>query len=145
MIGNYRNKLDDKARLAIPAKLRTQLGSSIVISAGFDNTLEIRTKKDFDAWMDTLTSKGNLSSNARKLSRMILGNSFEVNLDKAGRALLPKELLSIVGIKKEAVLVAVGDKVEIHAAEQWDKLMSDSKALTKSLEEMADELAKEIK
>lgn len=143
MIGNYRNKIDDKARLTLPAKLRNELGGAIVISAGFDNTLEIRTQKNFKIWMDSLTSKGNLSSNARNLSRIILGNSFEVNVDKAGRVLVPKDLFGIANIEREVVLVAVGEKVEIHSAQQWDKLMQDSKALTKSLEQMADELAKE--
>lgn len=144
MIGNYRNKLDDKSRLTLPAKLRNELGADIVISAAFDNTLEIRTAKDFKDWMDTLTSKGNLSSNARQLQRLILGNSFEIKVDKAGRVLVPKELLTLAGVKKDVVLVAIGDKVEVHDAKQWDNLMSDSKALTKSLEQLADELAKEI-
>lgn len=144
MIGNYRNKLDDKSRLTLPAKLRSELGSSIVISAGFDNTLEIRTQDEFKTWMDSLTSKGNLSSNARKLARFILGNSFEITVDKAGRVLLPKELSSFAKLDKDVVFVAVGDKVEIHAAKQWDDLMSDSSALEKSLEEMADELSKEM-
>jgi MraZ protein len=61
---------------------------------------------------------GNLSSNARNLSRAILGNSFEVSIDKAGRVLLPKQLAEMVGIDKEVTLVGVGDKIEVHATEQ---------------------------
>ena len=41
MIGNYTNKLDEKGRMTIPAKLRNELGEAIVISYGFDNTLEV--------------------------------------------------------------------------------------------------------
>jgi DNA-binding transcriptional regulator/RsmH inhibitor MraZ len=48
----------------------------------------------------------------------------------------------MVGIDKEVTLVGVGDKIEVHATEQWTKLVSNPEALTKSLEEMAEELSK---
>ncbi len=143
MIGNYSNKLDDKGRLTIPAKFREELGKVVVISIGFDNTLEIRTSKSFEKWKESLTSKGNLSKNARNLSRAILGNSFELTLDKAGRALLPKQLIDLIKLTKDVTLIGVGDKVEVHSTKQWDDLTSDTETMTKSLEEMAEELSKE--
>jgi DNA-binding transcriptional regulator/RsmH inhibitor MraZ len=47
MIGNYINKLDEKGRITIPAKFRNELGGIVVLSYGFDNTLEIRSQKTF--------------------------------------------------------------------------------------------------
>jgi len=49
MIGNYKNKLDDKNRLTIPAKFRNELGLIVVVSYGFDNTLELRTSQSFNS------------------------------------------------------------------------------------------------
>ncbi len=143
MIGNYSNKLDDKARLTIPAKFRDELGSSIVASYGFDNTIEIRTSKSFEIWMKSLTSKGNLSKNARQLSRVILGNSFELTLDKAGRVLLPKPLIKLIGLDKEVTLIGIGDKIEVHPTKQWDNITSDTESMAKSLEEIAEALNNE--
>ncbi len=141
MIGNYKNKLDDKGRLTIPSKFRNELGDAIVISYGFDNTLEIRTKKAFDEWLASLIAEGNLSKNARQLQRLVLGNSFELTLDKAGRANVPKDLLNLVKIEKEVAIVGIGDKLEVHAAEQWDNSMSSAEDLAKSMEELAEALA----
>lgn len=142
MIGNYTNKLDDKGRLTIPTKFRDKLKSSIVISYGFDNTLEIRTVNSFDEWSNSLIAKGNLSKNARELQRLILGNSFEVDLDKNGRILLPKQLMELSKIKKEVSLIGVGNKIEIHPSKQWTELTSNVEKMTKSLEELAEELSK---
>lgn len=142
MIGNYQNKLDDKGRITIPSKFRKTLGNKIVISFGFDNTLEIRTSASFKEWSSLLVSKGNLSKSARQLSRIILGNSFEIDIDSSGRALLPKQLIDFVNIKKDVTLVGVGDKIEIHSFEEWEKSISDSKHITTSLEQLAEELNK---
>lgn len=142
MIGNYNNKLDDKSRLIIPAKFRNTLGSVIVISYGFDKTLEIRSLKSFEQWQESLTSKGNLNSNARNLSRLILGNSFDIEIDKSGRALIPSQLRDLVGLTKEVTLVGVGDKIEVHSSAAWNATINDQEAMAKSLEEMAQELSK---
>lgn len=143
MIGNYSNKLDDKGRLTIPSKFRNELGELVVISYGFDNTLEIRTSKAFEEWSNSLVEKGNLSSNARNISRIILGNSFEINLDKSGRVLLPKQLIEIVKLSKEVTLIGVGNKIEVHSTNTWDNFTSDSEQMTKTLEQMAEDLSKE--
>ncbi len=143
MIGNYKNKLDDKGRLTIPSKFRNELGEVIVISYGFDNTLEIRTKKAFDDWSDSLIAKGNLSKNARALQRMILGNSFDLSVDKAGRINLPKELISMTNLEKEVSLVGIGDKIEVHSASQWDAKNNSAEDLATSMEELAEALANE--
>ena len=143
MIGNYKNKLDEKGRIIVPAKFRKELGSFIVVSIGFDNTLEIRTSKSFEKWSETLSKKGNLSSNSRHLSRFILGNSFEVTLDKAGRALLPKQLTEIVKLTKDVMLIGIGDKIEVHSSKQWEDLTSNPEKMAKTLEQMAEELSKE--
>ncbi len=137
MIGNYKNKIDDKGRMTIPAKLRDELGIDIVVSLGFDSTLEMRTAEEFKAWSDSLINKGNLNINARKLQRMVLGNSFELSVDKSGRVNMPNDLLSLLKIDKEVVLVGVGNKVEIHPAEAWEEANKNPEDLSKQMEELA--------
>ncbi len=143
MIGNYKNKLDEKGRITIPSKFRDELGAEIVISYGFDNTLELRTAKAFKEWIDTLSAKGNLNKNARQLSRLILGNSFDLTVDKSGRINVPNDLLEKANILKEVSLVGIGDKIEIHASEQWDSINNDADNLAASMEELAEALSGE--
>lgn len=143
MIGNYKNKLDDKGRLTIPSKFRNELGEVVIISYGFDNTLEIRTKKAFEQWSNSLVAKGNLNKKARELQRIVLGNSFDLSLDKAGRINVPKELMQLAGIEKEVSIVGIGDKIEVHSASAWDKTMSNAEELAASMEELAQALSEE--
>lgn len=143
MIGNYKNKLDDKGRLTIPSKFREELGDTIVISYGFDNTLEIRTKEAFQEWSNSLIAKGNLNKNARQLQRIVLGNSFELTVDKAGRINVPDNLIGLAKIEKEVSLIGIGDKVEVHASSRWDSINEDAEDLATSMEELAEALAGE--
>ena len=143
MIGNYKSVLDEKNRITIPTKFREELGSFIVVSYGFDKTLEIRSSKSFEKWVETLSKKGNLASDSRKLSRIILGNSFNVTLDKAGRALIPKNLTGLINLTKEAMIIGTGNKLEIHTKEQWDDINSNPEEMAKILSEMAESLSKE--
>jgi MraZ protein len=48
LIGNYQNKIDEKGRMTIPTKFRADLTESVVISYGFDKTLEVRGTDAFE-------------------------------------------------------------------------------------------------
>ncbi len=123
MIGNYNNKLDQKGRIMIPAKLREELGKKVILSLGFDSTLEIRNPNDFDAWVAQLNKNNTLNKDARIILRAILGNSFELNVDGHGRINIPQTLINSINLKDDVVLVGVNDKIEIHAAEKWNAFM----------------------
>ncbi len=123
MIGNYQYSLDSKGRLAIPSKFRKELGTKIVLSLGFDQTLEIRREIDFKNWTNFLLEKSSMNKNSRLVSRTVIGNSFEVSLDGQGRILLPKLLLEQVGINKKVQIVGVGNKLELHSQDKWEKVM----------------------
>ena len=40
-LGTYTNKIDDKNRMAVPAKFRDQLGGKCMLTKGFDECLYI--------------------------------------------------------------------------------------------------------
>ncbi len=143
MFGNYNNKLDDKGRLTIPSKLREELGTEVVISFGFEKVLEVRTKKEFEIWSQSLLDKGNLSKNARDLQRAILGHSFELSIDKAGRVNVPDSLIALSKLSKEVTLIGVGNKLEIHSADNWANFADDGDALSNLMEDLANKLEEE--
>lgn len=113
MFGNYSRTLDDKNRVTMPSKLRDLLGNVCFITLGPDNVLEIRDEKSFALFRDKLMSPNMLNAGARQLARLLLGRSFEVELDKAGRISIPEQTLIQAGITKEVIFVGVGNKVEL--------------------------------
>ncbi len=123
MIGNYKNKLDQKGRIMIPAKWREILEEKIILSLGFDSTLEIRNPDDFNIWVELLEKNNTLNKDTRIILRAILGNSFELNVDTQGRINLPQTLINSAHLEEDVVLVGVNDKIEIHSLESWNIFM----------------------
>ena len=122
MIGNFKYSVDDKGRITIPSRLRNELGDVIYVTKDFDNVLSIRTRKQFEDLQESLLSQNAFSKDVRNLQRTIIGNTFELSPDKQGRILLPKNLMDDTGIKKEVVIVASGNRIEIFSTEAWDRL-----------------------
>ncbi len=79
-----------------------------------------------------LSKQRNFTSEFRRLSRRVLGNSKSVSIDAAGRMLIPKELREISGLKTRALFVGNGDRFEI-----WDKDAFD-RAEQQMTEDMVD-------
>ena len=94
LIGQYTSKLTDKDRLAIPKKLREELGEELIITRWYENCLVIIAKAGWEALFARLTGNSVLiTSPVRDIDRFVLGNAFEVVLDSQGRFVLP-EILS---------------------------------------------------
>jgi len=74
----------------------------------------------------------------RQFKRYFLNGATQVELDSAGRLLLPKNLMEYAGLDKDIVLVSAIDKIEI-----WDKIKHQQFFETFSPEAFSD-LAKEV-
>ena len=117
--GEYRHSVDDKGRLAVPAKFRAQLGAGAVVSRWLDACLAIHTQT---GWADLSAKVAALpitDTNARRFSRLIFAGAAEVELDRQGRILLPAFLRDAIGLGADAVVVGSRDHAEIWAPDAW--------------------------
>ena len=117
--GEYNHNLDSKGRVIIPAKLREQLGETIIITKGLDNCLFVFPEKEWQNFQEKLSKLKLVSKEARSFIRFFIGSSEEISLDKSGRILLPHPLREYASIEKEAVLVGVLNRLEIWDKERW--------------------------
>ena len=120
LVGEYGCKLDSKGRFLFPSGLRKQLDpvaqEAFMINRGFEKCLSLYPMNEWDRVSSKLAKLNLFLPENRKFFRLFHNGAQNVSLDNAGRVLIPKSLLSHAGIKKEAVLIAYGDRVEI-----WDK------------------------
>lgn len=132
--------LDPKNRLAIPAKyrdiLQMQDSGKVVITLESAQCLLIYPEVE---WEQVRTKVQNLPNSVHPLvksyQRLVLGHAESIELDKAGRVLLPATLKHMVGLDRELVLVGMGNRFEL-----WDKAKWTSeteKALQASAEDLA--------
>lgn len=120
LIGEYQHTIDEKKRLAIPAKLRKELGRGAVLTRGFDNCLALYPLKEWERLADKLNKLPTGQAEARAVARVILSGAAEVQFDSLGRILMPDYLKQYAGIEKNAVIAGVANHLEIWDQGRWE-------------------------
>ena len=136
-IGEYEHTLDEKNRVSIPKHYRTGLGKKMVMTRGLDNCLFVYSRANWEKVAAKLQELSFAQADTRGFNRFILSGAAEVEIDSAGRVLVPEHQREFAGLKKEVVFAGVSDRVEI-----WDKAVwKEYKAgIEKNAESMAETL-----
>ncbi len=117
--GEYRHTVDDKGRIAVPAKFRAQLGAGAVVSRWLDACLAIHTTEGWEGLAAKVAALPITDPNARRFQRLIFAGAAEVDLDKQGRVLLPAFLRDHIKLAGDAVVVGSRDHAEIWVPATW--------------------------
>ena len=105
----FERTLDDKRRLTIPAELRSEFASGVVITRGFQNYLHLYPKKVWDEQVEPQLQGDILSERVGDLNVQFRTGKVEATLDqKQGRITLEQHLLEYAGIDKALVAVRAG-------------------------------------
>ncbi len=117
--------LDAKGRLAIPAKYRTELMSSsagcLIITVDPSRCLLIYPQPAWETIEQKLNNLPSFDTKIRNLQRLLVGNASDVEMDAAGRILVPPPLRQFASLSKEVVLVGQGAKFELWDETQWNQ------------------------
>ena len=140
-IGEFQHNLDEKGRLAIPAKFRADLKKGAVVTKGLDNCLFLYTK---DAWEELITSKlSRLSfnkANQRAFARFMLSGASEVEFDAQGRIVLPEYLRHFADLHKQVVIAGLYDRLEVWDKDRWEAYRANNDQASSSIAESLDNL-----
>jgi MraZ protein len=136
-IGEYNHNLDDKGRLAIPAKFRAILKKGAVVTKGLDNCLFLYSKEQFAKIAANLGALPISQSKARAFSRHMLAGAMDLEFDNQGRITLPEYLRQFSGLKKSIIIAGLYDHLEIWNGEEWNKYKAE---LEKNSNTIAEEL-----
>ena len=135
--GEYRHTVDDKGRIAVPAKFRVQLGAGAVVSSWLDACLAIHTQSGWDELAAKVAALPITNENSRRFQRFVFAGAAEVELDRQGRILLPAFLREQIGLANEAVVVGSRDHAEIWAPATWEtygRQLDDPQELAQAFE-----------
>ncbi len=120
-LGQYAHSLDSKGRLIVPARFRDEIQGSIYLTQGFDQNLRMLPEETFQAIYSRVTQMSSTDPTARQLRRLIFSSAQKVDLDNNGRILIPKYLRDVADLESEAIIVGVGESIEIWSPEAWEK------------------------
>ncbi|MCI8888733.1 MAG: division/cell wall cluster transcriptional repressor MraZ [Hungatella sp.] len=118
-MGEYNHTVDAKGRLIVPSKFREQLGDEFVVTKGLDGCLFVYENTEWKILEEKLKNLPLTNANARKITRFFLAGATLCEVDKQGRILLPSVLREFAKIEKDAVMVGVGNRIEIWSRESW--------------------------
>lgn len=115
--------VDGKGRLAVPTKYRELLvercGGRLVVTADPSGCLLLYPFPEWEPIERKLTALSSFNPVSRTLQRILVGSASDVELDSAGRILLPPMLRKHAGLEKEVMLVGQGNKFEIWSESAW--------------------------
>ena len=119
-IGEYEATIDSKGRFLLPAGIKKQLPEGqitvFVINRGFEKCLSMYPMESWTPLYQSISSLNDFDPKVREFRRYFLNGAMQIEVDNAGRLLLPKSLMEHAGLEKDIVLVSAVNKMEI-----WDK------------------------
>ncbi len=144
-IGEFTHTLDDKKRLSLPSKFRKELGKKVIITHGLDNCLFMFTLSQWSKMAEQLGNMSFTNADSRGFNRIMLGGAVEIEIDTAGRILIPDFLRQYAGVnisedKKDVtklVFTGVHTRIEIWEEKKW-------KAYKEKILKQADSLAAKL-
>jgi len=123
-LGEFEATIDAKGRFLLPAGFKKQLpqdaAAKFVINRGFEKCLTLYPLQSWEPIFSQISQLNDFDPKVREFRRYFLNGAIEVELDSAGRLLLPKNLLGHASLEKDIVLVSAVNKIEI-----WDKVKYD--------------------
>jgi len=139
-IGEYTASVDDKGRVAIPAKFRAELSGACVVTRGLDSSLFVYPLSEWQKLAEKLAALPIARANTRAFSRLMLAGAMDLEIDKQGRVILPDYLRKFAKVKKQVVIAGLMNRLEIWDAKEWETYKANTEKDSGDIAEALGEL-----
>ena len=138
LTGNYPRTLDEKKRLTLPKRVRDQLGDQeLFVTPGQDQCLWLFTQSGLEQLAAKLDEAPATDTEVRVFRRLFFTRTEQLELDNAGRILIPEWQVQQAGLKHEVVLLGVRDHLEIWDAGRWHTYRAENEPRFDAVAEQA--------
>jgi len=119
--GTFEHAIDERGRVAIPARSRHAFVEGGVLRIGPEGAVEMYTQGSFEAEVERRlgSADGNRSVEARRTRRSFLPESYAVDLDKQGRILVPPQIRERSALDGKVLIIGCGDYLELWHPDEW--------------------------
>lgn len=125
-LGTYTPRLDDKGRLALPAKFRPELEGGLVICKGMDRCLFVFPTAEFRTFTKAIGEAPINDKRVRNYARTLFAGASNEALDSQGRVTVPPQLREYANLSKDVVVVGVNTRLEVWEAGAWATWSADA-------------------
>ena len=127
-LGTYAPKLDDKGRVILPAKFRSELEAGLVVTRGQERCLYVYTSKEFENVIAQMRNAPVTSKAMRDYTRLFLSGASAETPDLQNRVSIPANLRSYAGLGRELTVIGVGNRAEIWDTTAWGIYYAEQEA-----------------
>jgi MraZ protein len=127
-LGTYAPKLDDKGRVILPAKFRSELEGGVVIARGQERCLYVFSTREFEELHDKIRQAPVTSKQARDYLRLFLSGANSEVPDSQNRVTIPAQLRAYAGLDRELTVIGVGNRAEIWDTEAWEQYYAEQES-----------------
>ena len=133
-LGSYEHAMDDKGRVALPARFRDVLvaagDSRLILTTNVDpagQCLVAYTLKEWQAFHERIAGLPQFDEAVIRLKRLHIAGATECSADRQGRILIPPLLREYAGLKSQVVFAGLGANIEIWDRGRWEEERSRAK------------------
>ncbi|MHB1130795.1 MAG: division/cell wall cluster transcriptional repressor MraZ [Chloroflexota bacterium] len=118
-MGQFDHAVDDKGRVAIPARFRSRFGDGLVVTRGLERCLLVYTAADWAVLAERIAKLPLTQSDARAFTRFLFSGAMDALLDRQGRIVIPTYLREYAAIGEEVVIIGANTRLEIWDRQSW--------------------------
>ena len=137
-LGEFEHSIDDKGRLAIPARFRAALEDGLVITRGLDRCLVLYDSESWRTMAERVRTLNAWQGDARRMQRHFFSGAVPAQPDKLGRVVIPQFLRAYAQLESDVVVVGLADRIEVWSRAEWERERSEAE---RDSAELAEHLA----
>ncbi len=126
--GTYEHMVDDRGRVAIPARYRHEFAAGRVLTRSPDGCVEIYTPDGYDEMSNLVRAEPATHRKGRRLRRRVFGRSWDAELDRQGRILIPAQLREAAQLNGAVIINGRRECLEVWNRDRWEKELEEVEA-----------------
>ena len=135
--GEYAHSLDEKGRLAVPAKFRGRFKEGAVVTRWLSECLAVWPTPEWTALNADIAKRPRTDPAATNFRHFLLAGAHEGDPDGQGRLTIPAHLREYAHLSGEAVVIGNSDHLEVWEPGRWrTNLANVQRSITDDLKDL---------
>ena len=139
LYGEQDKRVDLQGRIALPSRYKEMFNGGVLLQRGYDCCINIWPPSAFEPHPSHISALSLNTSKERRQRRNVFSATYNAEIDRQGRVLLPPRLREYAHIREEVVITGMGSFFELRAKDEWElereTLETDSLQIAESIED----------
>ena len=117
--GEFSHSLDEKGRLAVPAKFRARFKEGAVVTRWMNECLAVFPTSEWESINAEIRKRPRTDRTVQTFVHFLVGGAHEADLDAQGRIGIPAHLRHYADIGDEVIVLGANDRLELWQPDRW--------------------------